>query len=360
MRKTILEEAVEDVQALKRAAEENAKNLLVEAMSPKLKEFISNHLGQEGLQNAMAIDSAMDAGQNGIEQVPGQHSGIAEMDFDIDGMDTDSDDDDSDEEMFGKKDHCPVDGDEEDSEDGEDDTDGDIELNIKKEASEEMDENTENEVQEGAENDEVDESVEITSEDLRKAFEEVLSHGLREAGGAAKFGDMEDPNEGDTGLIPKAPGEVQWADGAKVIKKAKAVSPKKTEARDVVGENQALRQKLAQYAEAFKYLKKNLNEMNLFNAKLIYTTKLMQNNLSDKQKMNVVESIDRAKTKNEVELVYNTLSESLKIAGVLGESKVKGPKASRFMKPGSTVIQESAQRPAGEVSRWAELAGICE
>lgn len=329
MSKSILGEAVEDVQAVKKAAEENAKNLLAEAIAPRIKDFIQAHLGKdEAAEPTPASDEPADDTDTSASE-------------DAD-TETDTEDD---EDPYLQEDESDPDEDDED-EDEEDE--------------EEDDEDSTNEAVErkASESDDA-ETVEITSDQLKVAFAEVLNAGLKEEVGqfsVGKFGKPQDPNDGEYGLVHKAEGEVQWADAPRVLKKAR-------HAKQVPNENhqktvQKLQGQLAQYQEAYKYLKKQLSEMHLFNAKLIYTTRLLQNNLSNKQKMAVVESIDKAGNKNEVELVYRTLSESLKIAGV-GESRstVKGPKASRFTKPGSTLTESKAQETS-QSNRWAELAGL--
>jgi len=68
---------------------------------------------------------------------------------------------------------------------------------------------------------------------------------------------------------------------------------------------------LKEHRQVIKFLKSKLNEVNLLNAKLLFTSKLFKsNNLSNSQKMKVIESFDRAKSLREVKLVYSTIAES--------------------------------------------------
>ncbi|HIK66663.1 MAG TPA: hypothetical protein EYF95_01685 [Flavobacteriales bacterium] len=61
------------------------------------------------------------------------------------------------------------------------------------------------------------------------------------------------------------------------------------------------------------YLKDKLQEVNLLNAKLLYTNKLFRSrNISETQKMKVIEQFDRATNVREVKLVYSTFAESMK------------------------------------------------
>ena len=68
---------------------------------------------------------------------------------------------------------------------------------------------------------------------------------------------------------------------------------------------------LKEHRQVIKFLKSKLNEVNLLNAKLLFTSKLFKsNNLTNSQKMKVIESFDRAKSLREVKLVYSTIAES--------------------------------------------------
>ena len=115
----------------------------------------------------------------------------------------------------------------------------------------------------------------------------------------------------------------------------------------------------AVYKQATKKLQSQLVEMNLFNAKLLYANKLMQNkNLTVKQQRAIVEALDNAKTLREAKLLYKSLSESLarrdQKSGNLSES------VNRTVLGSSSRSIRSAQpaKSGVEVDRWAVLAGI--
>ena len=102
-------------------------------------------------------------------------------------------------------------------------------------------------------------------------------------------------------------------------------------------------------------LKKQLSEMNLFNAKLLYVNKLMQNrNVSSKQQRAIVEALDNAKTIREAKLVYESLLRSVKKPS-LTESKARRVlgSSSKSTRSGAATVTESTQ-----TDRWATLAGI--
>jgi hypothetical protein len=94
--------------------------------------------------------------------------------------------------------------------------------------------------------------------------------------------------------------------------------------------------------------------MNLFNAKLLYVNKLMQNrNVSSKQQRAIVEALDNAKTIREAKLVYESITRSLSKKSLSeGKRRVLGS-SSKSTRRGSANVNESTQ-----TDRWATLAGI--
>lgn len=105
-----------------------------------------------------------------------------------------------------------------------------------------------------------------------------------------------------------------------------------------------------------------LKESNLFNAKLLYVTKLMQQHeLNNKQQRAIIEAMDNAKTQREAKLLFTSLNESLnkKSANKLNESKKNTINESRNAYSNRSL--QSGQAPRGngvELDRWAILAGI--
>lgn len=104
-------------------------------------------------------------------------------------------------------------------------------------------------------------------------------------------------------------------------------------------------------------LRRQLEETNIFNAKLIYSNKLLQNeSLSRRQKAEIIERLDEAKTLREVKLVYESLTRAM--AGTsrpLRENTTRKVLGSSSMttRPASTQLNEGI-----ETERWARLAGI--
>ena len=133
-------------------------------------------------------------------------------------------------------------------------------------------------------------------------------------------------------------------------------------AAKVVRMNRQLSSKLSQYKKALRGMKGQLSEMNLFNAKLLYANKLMQNrDLSMKQQRHIVESLDEAKTLGEAKILFESLSKSL----VSGRRTRKGGNLSegalRRRAGGSSSRPVRSAQPLTEsvaLDRWATLAGI--
>ena len=71
-----------------------------------------------------------------------------------------------------------------------------------------------------------------------------------------------------------------------------------------------LTEKLKESYSVVKFLRSKINEVNLLNAKLLFTNKLFKSySLDNNQKLKVVETFDRAQTTREIKLVYSTLAE---------------------------------------------------
>jgi hypothetical protein len=78
-------------------------------------------------------------------------------------------------------------------------------------------------------------------------------------------------------------------------------------------ENQ-MEPELAEAMKTIEALKSELNEINLLNAKLLYTNKIFKSkNLNENQKVKVLSSFDKATTVGEVKMVFETLNEGIKV-----------------------------------------------
>jgi hypothetical protein len=142
-----------------------------------------------------------------------------------------------------------------------------------------------------------------------------------------------------------------------------AEEEKADDATEMKAEVANLQAELEEALAVIKSLKGTINEVNLLNAKLLYTNKLFRSyNLTNEQKVKVVENLDRTSNVREVKLVYATLSESMKFTGT--ERKVAqvkknitegiASKAQASTAPAKEIIAESNEL----ANRFKQLAGI--
>ena len=123
-------------------------------------------------------------------------------------------------------------------------------------------------------------------------------------------------------------------------------------------EVEAVKEELEEAYNTVRQLKSIINEVNLLNAKLLYTNKLFRNfELSENQKMKVIENFDRAGNTREVKLVFSTLAESFKRP----TTKKRVVKESYASKPVATTAPKSTNiinEGFDQAERWKKLAGL--
>jgi hypothetical protein len=123
-----------------------------------------------------------------------------------------------------------------------------------------------------------------------------------------------------------------------------------------------LRKELAQYHAVVNTLRERLQEVNLLNAKLLFTNKMFRNQgLNNEQKVRIVESFDRATTVREVKLVYTALVENLSTAAKTFNASRKKVVAEGFASKATPTTAPKAQTVIVEntvAKRLQELAGI--
>jgi len=140
---------------------------------------------------------------------------------------------------------------------------------------------------------------------------------------------------------------------------------------ELAQENTRLQSELDEYRKAVELLRGKLNEVNLLNAKLLFTNKLFKGKeLSQEQKIHVVETFDLAMTIREVKLLYATLAEATINVNVPANKKKQTTSSTEVIAEGiaskvvggtaptSEVIEED--QFAGFRNRMKQLAGINE
>lgn len=250
----------------------------------------------------------------------------------------------------------------------EEDSDDDDDLELEEEGFFESDMSME--MEEMDEMDELEEMDEIIDED---DFEEMYTESRRRGRDRyleidenmlkREIGRMKALREGEAKDMAShfgggsLEGEV-FVDGVELNK----LHEMRNKAAKVVRKNRMLESKLAQYKKALRGMKSQLSEMNLFNAKLLYANKLMQNrDLSIKQQRHVVESLDEAKTLGEAKILFESLSKSLVSSKPSRNSNRNlNESVTRRSSNTSSAPVRSAQPRNSNVAldRWATLAGI--
>lgn len=130
-------------------------------------------------------------------------------------------------------------------------------------------------------------------------------------------------------------------------------------------ENLQLKSQLQEAEQTLTYLRGQLNEINLLNAKLLYTNKLFKEySMDNNKKMKIVEMFDLAKNVREVKMTYAVIAESLNFGADFKKrvsSKVQNITEGMASRPVAgtapkQIIAESAKSEM--VSKFQRLAGI--
>ena len=339
----ILKEAIADAKAVRETALENAKMALEEAFTPQIKSMLSaklkedemgddeveefGHDDEEGGDEEASAEETYEDEEMGDEEVPAEEGSYSE-DEEM-GEEEPEEEGMHDDEEMGEDDEV-----EEDEEEMEEEN-LDLEAIIKEleaELTEEEGDEEEEPVSEGEGDEEeepVEEEYEITLEgddEEEETVDEVdKSSGI--GGGENKVGDT-DKSSGIGG-----------------------------------GENKLseVQAELKEYKEAVSFLKDKLHEVNILNAKLLFTNKLFkQYSLDSNQKLKVVETFDRAQTTREIKLVYSTLAEQFNDNGSIvtkksiSESASAAVSSTKPSKESRKVISEETQ----VANRFKKLAGL--
>ncbi len=347
----LLKEAIADAKAVRETALENAKIALEEAFTPRLQSMLAKKI-----QSEIDVDEQDDEFEDEDEEEAPEDEAPEEFEED----DEDPSDEFSDEEPEDDM------GDEEEDDgmeaEGYDESDI-IEINGVKYApvvSEEEDEEAEEEAEEDEmeeaddldleavlrelEEDEVDESKE---EEVDESKEEEVDESKEEVEESTETEEVDESKEDEVN-------EDEDIDLEEVIA---ALSEEENE-EEATNEVAKLQSELDEHRNVVKYLRTKLNEVNLLNAKLLFTNKLFRSfGLTNDQKMKVVENFDRAHNLREVKLVYSTLAESF---GSKPKTEIKESKGSASKAVASTKSEKQEVIAEGHEmrDRFKKLAGI--
>ena len=153
-------------------------------------------------------------------------------------------------------------------------------------------------------------------------------------------------------------GEEEEIDLDEVIRTLKEMeeSDDVSETDEMDEEDEDIQSELEEAYSTIESLQKTINEVNLLNAKLLYTNKLFRTfDLNEGQKVKVLENFDRTSSVREVKLVFSTLAENLNVSKKK-RTVVKEGYASKATKSSAPkkIISEGNELSA----RWKKLAGL--
>jgi hypothetical protein len=335
----LLKEAIADARAVKETALANAKIALQEAFAPRIQRMISDQIENEldSEEELPAEEPALD--DMGAEGEEGDDAGVNWVDNDISF------------EVGGQQYDAEIDNPMGDELEGDEFAGEEMpkdEMPAEEMSAEEMPaENPEEEYNEGY--DEMDEDLNL------EAIIRELEGDLDEQEEPA----MEDPAMEE----PVVEGEEAEEDDLNIDEIIESILREEEEgdvsAQDETGEVEAMKEELEEAYNTVRQLKSIINEVNLLNAKLLYTNKLFRNfELTEGQKMKVIENFDRAGNTREVKLVFSTLAESFNRPTkkrVVKESYASKATTTTAPKKETTQVLSEGFELA---NRWKKLAGL--
>jgi hypothetical protein len=389
----MLKEAIADAKAVKESAIANAKAALEEAFAPQLKSMLSMKLQEMELEEEKEDD--MKTEMYGMEEetyTEEAHDGKM-MEIDLEELLAELELEEGDETSLNE-------AEEEEEEESEESEEGEEEgepIELEDMTDEDLKDMIEDvikdmiasgELEAGEEGKEGEESEEVDLAELLKEIEEmeekvdeglfstrsILSYltGVKKMSKDAAKQAMKDLEEKN--ISPISADEVEdlrqyllkdFDDnrvGSMVNKVQAAIKGGKAVERPLGGaaasQSATIGEMKAELAEAMKTinaLKSELNEINLLNAKLLYTNKIFKaKNLNESQKVKVLSSFDKAKNVGEVKMVFETLNEGIKVSkNIIKENLGSASK---------TTMTPNVKKPIVESNeaflRMQKLAGI--
>lgn len=363
----LLKEAIADAKAVRETAIANAKIALEEAFTPRLQSILSKKLQSEmeGEEEDADVNE-----EYGVEDTSDEDSSeIGDADNKQPADDTNSSSELAQGNPDTESETAPVGEEEEDyevvSEGEEDEVPGETQSRIEEEDEDELDlesiireleselEEDEDEISE--EDDLETEGAEFDSKEAAFEGKEVALEGKEVAVEGKEFateGEEEAIDEEDEIDLDEILREMGYGDD----------EDETNEGEEMDAKSAALESELEEAYSVIKSLKSTINEVNLLNAKLLYTNKLFRSyDLTNEQKHKVVETLDRTQNVREVKLVFSTLAESMKIGGtskkVKSQAKLTESFASKSVAstaPKKEIIAESNSL----ADRFKQLANI--
>ena len=123
-------------------------------------------------------------------------------------------------------------------------------------------------------------------------------------------------------------------------------------------------EELAETQAALETVRTELNEVNLLNSKLLYVNRIFKaNNLSEGQKLRVVETLDKAESVKEAKLIYETIKDTFNVANATQTTPKKSIRENFGMASKSAGLSTAPKKPIlnesnDMVTRMQKLANI--
>ena len=320
-RKDLLKEAIADAKAVKQTALANAKIALEEAFTPRLQSMLSHKIAEELEDEDIPMEEEEEFATTDTEEYMGEEEEMGD-EFPVEEEEEMGDEFpvEEEEEMgdeFGavEEDDDEMGGEFETEEPADDEEMGDLDLES---IIRELEGEEEDVYEEEEENPEITELRKIR-ERVSRRLHELESSQIGAGDNKVANYDSETEDEQGTGEFFEEEGGEEEVDLNEVIRALREMNGDEPAEEEEGGmteeEAEEMQGELEEAYRVIKSLKKTINEVNLLNAKLLYTNKLFRNfDLNEKQKVKVVENFDRASSLREVKLVFATLGENLNVA----------------------------------------------
>ena len=185
-----------------------------------------------------------------------------------------------------------------------------------------------------------DEVGEISVDDLKDIIKDVMADVLGGGDGEDMEIDVDGDGDIDVAIDGDDDGDVEVEDELAEKKHDDKMDETKAELNEAIN--------------VIKTLKSELNEVNLLNAKLLYVNKLFRNkNLTEAQKVKVINSFDKAESVKEVKNLFETIKDAVVTTKKpVNESKGFASKAAGVA-PKAPIVESD-----NFVARMQKLAGI--
>jgi hypothetical protein len=378
-KRDILKEAIADAKTVKETAIANAKAALEEAFTPQLKSMLATKLEEMELEeeeekvNEMAdskyeeddkVKEGMDSRYEEDDKVKESKEAEREMEEGMSYSSYEEDDDrsmeeDLDEEINLDEILAEIELDEEKK---EEDLKEDEKTRAEEEGYLDGEEDADKDM-EDKEDKEID-LEDMTDEDLKDFIEDVIADMV--ASGDLEAGENFE-EEGEEEVVDDTEVDVEISEAKKKDKDEEEKETKKekvdeAEIAEIYKEverlresNKALKSELNKSFSTVDTLQEDLNEVNLLNAKLLYTNKIFKaKTLTESQKVKVLGAFDKAGTVKETKLVFETLNDGLKSKkSPITESLGAASRVSRSVNAKKPIIETDPM-----VERFKKLAGL--